>query len=136
MDYSMMLCRHRTYMEFVAAWRECTHFGTIISRVDRKNDVLNYLMELMMADLIPYLLINEKTNAFIYKADLGRKMPIQVVEIYHAARPRSTEWRERYAQIALKIDEDLIYGLNGNVAVTDFVVPFLDTALEEVGLIH
>ena len=136
MDYSMMLCRHRTYMEFVTAWRKCTHFGNIISRVDRINDVLNYLVELGLTDLIPYLLINEKTNAFIYKADLGRKKPIQIVEIYRDTRPRATEWRERYAQIALRIDEDLVDGLDDNVAIPEFVVPLLDTALEEVMLIH
>ena len=134
MYYSMVFHRRRAYMEFVAAWRECTHFGTIISRVDRINDVINYLMELGMTDLIPYVLINEKTNAFVYKVDLGRKQPIQVVEIYHDIRPRSTEWRECSAQIALRIDEDLVVGLDDNIAVPEFVVPFLDTALEEVML--
>ena len=127
----MTFNQRRTYMEFVAAWNDCTHFGIITSRVDRINDVINYLVRLEVVDLIPYLPINEKTNAFIYKADLGRKKLIQIVEIYHDTYPRATEWREPYAEIALRLDDDLIDGLDDGVAVPDFVVPFARTAQEE-----
>lgn len=135
MDFSVMLARHKVYMEFVNVWKDCTHFGIIISRVDRINDVSNYLVRLGVADLLTYLFINERTNAFIYKADLGRKKQIQVVEIYRDTRLRGTEWRERYAQIALQLDVDLVNGLDADVMVTELVVPFADTALKEVLLI-
>ena len=131
MDTPMTFNQYRTYMKFVACWNDCTHFGIIVSRVDRTNDVGNYLIGLGIVDLIPYLRIDEKTNAFIYKADLGRKNPIQVVEIYQDSRPRATEWRERHAQFALRLDVDLTDGLDDGVAVTDFVVPFLQTAQVE-----
>ena len=53
------------------------------------------------------------------------------MEIYHDVHLRGTEWREHNAQIALRLDVDLIDGLDDNVVVTDFVVPFAQTALEE-----
>ena len=132
MEYSMTFDQRRNYMKYVAAWINCTHFGIISSRVDRINDVLNYLVRLGVADLIPYLLINEKTNAFVYEADLERKNIIKVVEIYQDWNPRSIEWRKRNAQFALQLDDDLIDGLDDDVAVTQLVVPFGETALEEV----
>ena len=88
-------------------------------------------MRLGLTGLIPYLLINEKTNAFIYEADLGRKNPIQIVEIYHDTRLRATEWRELYAEIALRLDDDLVDALDYGAAVTDSVVPFAGTAQKE-----
>lgn len=121
-------------MKLVARWNNCTHFGIITSRVDRINDVVNCLEGLEVGDLIPHLLINEKTNAFIYEADLGRKNPIKVVEIYYDWNPHSTEWRKRDAQLAWHLDEDLINGLDDGGAVPKFVVPFASTALEEVML--
>ena len=130
----MTFDQYRTYMKYVARWNDCTHFGTIISRIDRINDVPNFLEGLEVAELIPYLLINEKTNAFIYKIDLGRKYPIRTVEIYHDTRPRATEWRKPNAEIALRLDEDLVAGLDAGVAVPDFVVPFTNTALAEAML--
>ena len=33
---------------------------------------------------------------------------------------------------ALQLDDDLIHGLDDNVAVTELVVPFGETALEDV----
>lgn len=67
MDTPMTFNQYKVYMKFVTRWNDCTHFGGIIvSPVDRTNDVLNYLRELGVADLIPYLRIDEKTNAFIY----------------------------------------------------------------------
>lgn len=121
-------------MKLVAHWNNCTHFGVIISCVDRTNNVSNCLIRLGVRELIPYLLINEKTNAFIYKADLGRKNPTQIVEIYHDWCPRATEWREPHAEIAMRMDDDLVDGLDDGVAVPEFVVPFLNTAMQEVML--
>lgn len=131
MSTSMTSDQRKAYMKFVARWNNCTHFGIIISRVDRINDVRDRLVRLGLTNLIPYLLINEKTNAFIYEADLGRKNPIQIVEIYHNMRPRATEWRELYAEIALWLDDDLVDALDYGVAVTDSVVPFAGTAQKE-----
>ena len=132
MDTAMTFNQYKAYMKLVSLWKDCTHFGgMIVSPVDRTNDVLNYLKELGVADLIPYLRIDEKTNAFIYKADLGWKDPIKVVEIYRDMRPRAAEWRERHAQFALRLDVDLTDGLDDGVVVPDFVVPFLQTAQEE-----
>ena len=134
MNTPMTFNQYKAYMKFVVRWNDCTHFGgVIVSRVDRTNDVYNYFyfMKLGVADLIPYLLIDEKTNAFIYRANLGRKNVIQVVEIYRDIRPRATEWRECHAQFALRLDVDLTDGLDDGVAVPDFVVPFLQTAQSE-----
>lgn len=47
-------------------------------------------------------------------------------------RLRATEWRERHAQFALRLDADLTDGLDDCVAVTELVVPFDETVLEEV----
>ena len=127
----MTFNQYKAYMKFVARWNDCTHFGIIISRVDRTSDVFDYLTRLGVADLIPYLRIDEKTNAFVYKVDLSRKNPIQVVEIYRDTRLRATEWRKRHAQLALRLDVDLMDGLDDGVAVPDFVVPFLQTAQDE-----
>ena len=131
MEPSVTINQYRGYTKFVVDWNCCTHFGTISSRVDRTNDVPNHLAKLRVTNLIPYLLIKEITNAFVYEADLGRKNLLHIVEIYHDVRLRGTEWRERNAQIALRLDVDLIDGLDDNVVVTDFVVPFAQTALEE-----
>ena len=60
------------------------------------------------------------------------KNPIHIVEIYYALRPRATEWRKQGAQFALQLDDDLIYGLEDDVAVTQLAVPYGETALEEV----
>ena len=136
MSTSMTFDQYKAYMKLIALWTNCRHYGIITSRVDRINDVYNYLVELGISDLIPYLLIDEKTNAFIYRADLGRKNHVRIIEIYHDTRPRATEWRERYAEIAMLIDDDLVDGLNEGVAVPKFVVPFANTALEEVMLNH
>ena len=75
--------------------------------------------------------IKPLTNDFIYKANLGRKNPIQVVEIYQDMRPRATEWPERHAQLALRLDVDLMDGLDDRVAVSSFVIPFFQTAQGE-----
>ena len=131
MNTPMTFNQYKAYMKFVARWNDCTHFGIITSRVDRTNDVRNYLMRFGIADLIVHLWIDEKTNAFIYKADIGRKNPIQIVDIYRDIRPQATGWRERHAQLALRLDADLIDGLDDDVAVPDFVVPFLQTAQNE-----
>ena len=131
MDTVMTFNQHKAYMEFVYHWNDCTHFGTIVSRVDRTNDVRTYLRRFGVPDLIPYLWIDEKTNAFIYRVNLGWKNPICVVEIYRDMRPRATEWRERHAQIALRLHVDLMDGLDDGVAIPDFVVPFLETAKNE-----
>lgn len=128
--------QRKAYIKFIARWNNCTHFGVITSRVDRTNDIYDYLVRLGVPELIPYLLINEKTNAFIYKADLGRKNLIQIVEIYHDWCPRATEWREPHAEIAMQIDDDLIDGLDDGVAIPEFVVPFANTALQEIMLNH
>ena len=127
MRYSMTSDQRKAYMKFVACWNNCTHFGIITSHVDRINDVRDRLVRLGLTDLIPYLLINEKTNAFIYETD----NPIQIVEIYHDTRPRATEWQELYAEIALRLDDDLVDALDYGVAVPDFVMPFAGTAQEE-----
>jgi len=124
----------RTYRQLATAWASCTHFGTISSGVDRINDVPSHLVKLGVTDLIPYLLINENLKGFVYKADLDRKNLIHIVEIYHDMRPHGTEWRERNAQFALWLDRDLVDGLDDDVAVTNFVIPFAKTALEEVML--
>ena len=128
--------QYKAHMKLVAYWNHCTHFGVITSCVDRTNDVPDCLIRLGEPELISYLLINEKTNAFIYKADLGRKNPIQIVEIYHDWCPRATEWRKQHAEIAMRIDNDLVDGLDDGVAVPEFVVPFLNTAMQEVMLNH
>ena len=71
------------YEKVACAARSCLHKGTIVSRVERINDVPSHLAQLGVDYLIPYLLITEKTGAFVYEADLkGRRTTIQVVEIY------------------------------------------------------
>ena len=130
-DYRM-LGQQRDYGMLAAAWNHCNHFGTISSSVDRINDIPCHLVKLDVAHLMPYLLINEKAKAFVYKADLGRKNLIHVVEIYYDLRPHGTEWREQHARLALLLDVDLADGLDAGVIVTDFVVPFADTAQREV----
>lgn len=57
---------------------------------------------------------------------------IYVVEIYYALHPWTTKWRNRGAQFALQLDDDLIYRLEDDVAVTQLVVPYGETALEEM----
>ena len=135
--------QYRVYMGFVTTWNRCTHFGTINSRVDRINDVPKHLEKLEVTYLIPYLLIDERAQAFVYNADLTRvfvsnpnlgwirKNPIQIVEIYQDLCPRATEWWGHTAQIALRLDVALMDGLDNGVAVPDFVVPFAQTAQEE-----
>lgn len=113
------------------AARDCSHKGTITSHVERINDVPDYLTQLGVDRLIPYLPITEKTGAFVFKADLGTQSVVQVVEIYHQGMP-GTEWRGRHAQFAMQIDNDLDIGLFDNVAVTNFVVPFAGTLIAEV----
>ncbi len=121
------------YEEMVADWKDCTHFGTVVSFVKRTNDVPKHLAKLGVEYLIDFLLINEKTNAFIYSADLGRKNLTNIVEIYNDKSPRSVEWRKQGAQLALRIDDDLYNGFYyENVIITEFVVAYLKTALEEV----
>lgn len=117
--------------EIVDTWLCCTHHGNILSRVDLINDVPRYLAELGVGHLIPYLLITEKTGAFVFNADLGKKNVVRIVEIYQGRR--ATEWRVPHAQFALRLDDDLEAGLIDDVAVVDFVVPFAKTALAEVG---
>ena len=132
MGAHMTVHKLRAYESLAANWKNCNHFGTITSSVERVNDVPKHLTELRVEDLIPFLWITEKTNAFIYSADLGRKNSTHIIEIYSALRPRATEWRKRHAQFALQLDDDLIDGLDDDVAVTQLVVPFGETALEEV----
>ena len=118
-------------LEIVGTWLSCTHHGNILSRVDRINDVPRYLTELGVGYLIPYLLITEKTGAFVFNADLGTKSDVRVVELYQGLQ--GTEWRVPHAQLALQLDDELAPGLIvDNVAVVDFVVPFAKTALAEV----
>ena len=117
----------------VADWKDCTHFGTVVSFVKRTNDVPKHLAKLGVEYLIDFLLINEKTNAFIYSADLGRKNLTNIVEIYYDLRPRSVEWRKQGAQLALQLGDDLSNGFYyENVIITEFVVAYLKTAVEEV----
>ncbi len=128
-----MISRIQLIRQLVDAWRQCTHFeGTIVSNVDRINNVPNQLTELGVDYLIPHLLVNEKLQAFVFKAQLGMKDIIQVVEIYHDMHPRGTEWRVPQAQFALRLDEDLAAGVSDGVVVTDFVAPFGQTATLEI----
>ena len=126
----------RAYERYIHAWKLCNFFGIIISVADRINDVPNYLIKLGVDYLIPYIWVDEKTNAFVYKANLGMKNGIIVVEIYHNLRPQPIEWRLSKAQLALKIEDDLIYGLDEGVVITEFTVPFLNSALDEAMLIY
>ena len=115
----------------------CNHFGVITSYVDRINDVPIYLARFGVIDLIPYLRIDEKMKAFLYKASLlDRKRPIRVVEIYYDRNLHGTEWRKRAAQFALWLDDDLADGLDDDVVITDFVIPVGRTAVEEGILNH
>ena len=133
MTTDMTVDRLKTYKRLASEWKICNYFGIITSSVARVNDVSNYLTEFEVEDLIPFIRIDEKTNAFTYDADLGRKYPTHIVEIYYDSKLHGTEWRKRYAQLALQIDDDLIGGLDyDHVAVTELVVPFGETALEEV----
>ena len=132
----MTVSQRKAYMDYADAWLHCNYWGIIRSNVDRINDVDMHLAKLEVPDLTSYLLIDEKTKAFVYKADLGRGSLIDIIEIYYGWNPRSTEWRKRNAQFALHLDEDLINGLDDGVAVPKFVVPFASTALEEVMIIR
>ena len=78
----------------------------------------------------------KKMNAFIYEADFGRKNPIKVLEIYYDRNPHSTEWRQQRTEFALRLDEDLVDGLDEGVAIPELVLSFAMTALEEVMLNH
>lgn len=99
----------------------------------RVNDVSNYLTELEVEDLIPFIRIDQITKAFTYNTDLGRKYPTRIVEIYYDSKLHGTEWCKRHAQLALHLDDDLMDGLDyDNVAVPELVVPYGETALEEV----
>ena len=119
------------YEKVASAATDCPHKGTIMSYVERINDVPSRLAQLGVDYLIPYLLITEKTGAFVYEADLkGQKTTIQVVEIYEGLQ--GTEWRVRHAQLAMQIDDELVDGLSDGVAVTKFVVPFAWTLIAEV----
>ena len=121
------------YEEMVAVWKDCTHYGYITSSVKRTNDVPKHLAKLGVDYLIDFILVNEKTNAFIYCADLGRKNLINIVEIYYDLFPHTVEWRKQGAQLALQLDDDLYNGFcYENVIITEFVVAYLQTALEEV----
>ena len=121
------------YEDMVADWKDCTHTGTIASSVKRINDIPMHLIKLGVEYLIDFLLINEKTNAFIYSADLGRKNLTNIVEIYYDLSPRSVEWRKQGAQLALRLDDDLYNGFYyENVIITELVVAYLQTAIEEV----
>ena len=137
MDIFMKNHLQETYMrKLIDAWLYADYFSVIYSDVNRINDIDAYLTNLGVDDLIPYLLIDSKTKAFEYQTDLGRKHLINVVEIYHDWSPRSTEWRKRGAQFAMQLDKDLIHGLNDGIAIPKLVVPFGDTAKEEVMLIY
>ena len=118
------------YEKVVKAARDCSHKGTITSHVERINDVSDCLTQLGVDYLIPYLLITEKTGAFVFNAELSTKSIIRVVEVYEGMP--GTEWRVRHAQFAMQIDDDLDTGLFDNVAVTNFVVPFAETLIAEV----
>ena len=132
MDTHMKVHKLNAYERLADHWKICNYFGIITSSVERINDVRNHLTQLKVGDLIPFLLINEKTNAFIYNADLGRKNPIHIVEVYYALSPWAVEWRKQGAQFALQLDDDLMDGLEDDVAVTQLAVPYGETALEEV----
>ena len=115
----------------------CNHFGVITSWVGRINDVPIYLERFRVIDLIPHLRIDEKMKAFLYMANLlDRKRPIRVVEIYYDWYPHSTGWRRRGTQFALWIDDDLVDGLDDEVAITDSVIPVGRGAVEEGMLNH
>ena len=151
--------QRRAYKGYIDDWGRCNFFGEICSVADRTNDVPNYLTKLRVDYLIPFLFIDHKTQAFFYTAYLAeirsmdvdgedisyafgtlyleKKRLIHVVEIYYDLRPRPIEWRKQGAQFTLKLDEDLIYGLeDDDVVVTEFTVPFGKTALDEVMLIY
>ena len=93
--------RISVYKGLAADWQDCTHFGTIASFVKRTNDVPMHLAKLGVEYLIDFLLINEKTNAFIYNADLGEKNLTNIVEIYYDLRPRAVEWRKTGCTIGI-----------------------------------
>ena len=118
-------------LEIAGTWLSCTHHGSILSSVDRINDIPRYLAELGVDYLIPYLPITEKTGAFVFNAELSTKSIIRVVEVYEGMR--GTEWRVPRAQLALRLDDDLAAGLIDDVAVVNFVVPFAETARIEAG---
>ena len=126
-------------MDFTMTYnqRNAWHYGIILSRVDRINDVPDYLIKLGGSDLIPYLLVDEKMKAFIYDAEfMMKKHPVRVVDLYYDFRPRSTDWRERDAEIAVWLDADLIDGLDDGIAVSDFVIPFGRTAQSLMTVYH
>ena len=121
--------RHRDY--------DYNYFGIITSYVERINDVHIYLERFGVIDLIPYLWIDEKMKAFLYKASLlDRKGPIRVVEIYYDWHPHSTGWRKRGTQFVLWLNDDLVDGLDDDVAITDSVIPVGRRAVEEGILNH
>ena len=118
-------------LEIAGTWLSCTHHGRILSSVERINDIPRYLAALGVDRLIPYLLITEKTGAFVFDVELSTKSIIRVVEVYEGMR--GTEWRVPHAQLALRLDDDLAAGLIDDVAVVNFVVPFAETARIEAG---
>ena len=91
MNTLMTFDQYRVYTKLATAWADCNCFGIICSYIDRTNDVPRDLNKLGVPDLIPYLLIDEKTKALMYKADIGRKSLIHIVEIYYDWSPHSTE---------------------------------------------
>ena len=121
------------YEEMIEDWKDCTHFGCITSSVKRINDVPMHLVKLGVEYLIDFLLIDEKTHAFIYSADLGLKNLTDIVEIYYDKSPRPVEWRKQGAQLALQLDDDLYNGFYyENVIITEIVIMYLQTAIDEI----
>ena len=125
--------RINVYEKMIEDWKDCTHFGYITSSVKRINDVPMHLVKLGVEYLIDFLLIDEKTNAFIYRADLGLKNLTDIVEIYNDKSPRTVEWRKQGAQLALQLDDDLYNGFYyENVIITEIVIAYLQTAMDEI----
>lgn len=122
------------FREYVKAWERCNIFGSICTVADRVNDVPDYLTKLGVAYLIQDLFMDYQTQAFVYMANLKKRPSIRIVDIYRDLRPRSIEWRVPNAQFALRLEDELRHGFDDNVVITEFAVPFGQTAWDEVML--
>lgn len=74
MDIFTIIDQYKAYVKLTNAWLHADCLGIICSDVNRINCVVTHLAKLGVIDLIPYLLIDEKTKAFVYKADLWRNI--------------------------------------------------------------
>ena len=134
-NYSFTILEEQgVFREYVTAWERCNIFGSICTVADRVNDVPDYLTKLGVAYLIQNLFMDYQTQAFVYTANLKERSSIRIVDIYRDLRPRSIEWRVRNAQFALRLEDELRHGFDNNVVITEFAVPFGQTAWDEVML--